>query len=295
MAQAPIVIGIGEVLWDIFPNYQRPGGAPANVAYHANTLGNQGIIASRAGSDELGDSLRRFFVGKQIDTDYLQTDEQHPTGTVEVNMDGDEASYAIKAPVAWDYLEFEDSWQQLSKKADAICFGTLAQRSQVSRETILRFLDASASECMKILDLNLREPFYDQEVIEKSISRADVIKLNEAEFQMIGQMFSAENPQAWLFEKYDIKVICLTKGKNGSELITREAHFIEPRYEIDTGDGDSVGVGDAFTAALTHQILRDKSLEQALNSANRYAAHIASMTGAMPKVPDLITQSVFQD
>ncbi|MEX0685425.1 MAG: carbohydrate kinase [Balneolales bacterium] len=295
MEQPPKVIGIGEVLWDIFPDYQRPGGAPANVAYHANALGNQGIIASRSGNDDLGKSLHRFFIGKQIDTDYLQLDDKYPTGTVQVDMKGDEATYTIKEPVAWDFLEFEESWQRLSRLANAVCFGTLAQRSAMSRSTILSFLDAVSPECLKILDLNLREPFYSKDVIEKSIQRADVIKLNEDEFHLIGDMFGTNNLQQWLFERHKVEVICLTKGKKGSELITRDAHFIEPRFKIDTGKGDSVGVGDAFTAALTHQILRKKPLDQTLNSANRYAAHIAAKTGAMPEVPELITQSVFHD
>lgn len=295
MAHSPVVIGIGEVLWDIFPEYQRPGGAPANVIYHASILGNQGIIASKVGNDKLGEDLRQFLMGKQIDTQYLQVSESHPTGTVDVKITDDEAKYDIKAPVAWDFLDLEDSWRKLSKKADAVCFGTLAQRSARSRETILQFLDAVPRKCLRILDLNLREPFYDNGIIKDSIRRADVLKLNQSEFQLLSEIFFTDNLQTWLFEKYNTNIICLTKGKEGSELITREAHFIEPRYKIDTGKGDSVGVGDAFTAALTHQMLRNKPLDEALKSANRYAAHIAARKGAMPEVPELVTQSVFQD
>lgn len=295
MTQSPVVIGIGEVLWDIFPKYQRPGGAPANVIYHASLFGNQGVIASRIGNDALGEDLRQFFVGKQIGTQYLQVCERHPTGTVDVQINNDEATYSIKSPVAWDFLELEDQWTELSLKADAVCFGTLAQRSEKSRSTIHGFLDSVPAYCIKILDLNLREPFYTDDIIELSIRQADVLKLNQSEYKLLAAMFSAENLQTWLFENYDLKIICLTKGKEGSELITRDAHFIEPVYEIDTGEGDSVGVGDAFTAALTHQILRNKPLDEALNSANRYAAHIAAKTGAMPEVPELVTQSVFHD
>ncbi|MEX0772951.1 MAG: carbohydrate kinase [Balneolales bacterium] len=295
MSQPPVVIGIGEVLWDIFPDYQRPGGAPANVAYHAGIFGNQGVIASRVGKDRLGDDLRQFFMGKQIDTQYLQVCDRYLTGVVNVEMVGDDAKYLFKSPVAWDFLKLQDAWLHLAKKADAVCFGTLAQRSQKSRQTIHDFLNSVPPDCLKILDLNLREPFYDDDIIETSIRKADILKLNESEFNLLGNMFSTENLQRWLFENYNINIICLTKGKEGSELITRNSHFIEPRYKIDTGKGDSVGVGDAFTAALTHQILRDKPLDEALKSANRYAAHIAAKTGAMPDVPELVTQSVLND
>ncbi|MEX0928284.1 MAG: carbohydrate kinase [Balneolales bacterium] len=295
MLKPPVIIGIGEVLWDIFPTYKRPGGAPANVVYHASIFGNHGIIASRVGNDEPGEALRQFFIGKQIDSTYLQISDPYPTGTVEVRMVNDEASYVIKSPVAWDFLEFKDSWARLAREGDAVCFGTLGQRSETSRRTILEFLDSVTPHCLKILDLNLREPFFTKEIIEKSLRYADVLKLNQSEHHLLGTLFSTNHLQHWLFEKYNIQVICLTKGKNGSELITRDAHFIEPRHAIDTGKGDSVGVGDAFTAALAHQMLRKKPLDQALNSANRYAAHIAAKTGAMPEVSELITQSIFHD
>ncbi|MEX2397564.1 MAG: PfkB family carbohydrate kinase, partial [Balneolales bacterium] len=185
MSHSPIVIGIGEVLWDIFPDYQRPGGAPANVAYHASILGNRGVIASRVGNDQLGDDLRQFFTGKQIDTQYLQVCDKYPTGVVNVEMVGDDAQYIFKSPVAWDFLELQDSWLQLAHNADAVCFGTLAQRAEKSRETIFRFLESVPSDCLKILDLNLRDPFYTEEVIEKSIRKADILKLNESEFQLL--------------------------------------------------------------------------------------------------------------
>ena len=288
------VVGLGELLWDIFPDYKRPGGAPANVTYHASVLGNTGNIASRVGHDERGESLIRFLQGKDMDIGYIQKDPENETGTVKVEfVKKDEARYTIVEGVAWDYIDFTDDMKTLAQSADGVCFGTLCQRSEVSRKTIRSFLEQTSGKCLKILDVNLREPYYTREILEYSISAADVVKLNEKEFSLLETMLTDNgNLLQWLFDHYDIRMVCLTKGVDGSELITRDAHFVEPRHQIDTSGGDSVGVGDAFTAALTHHILKGTDLDQTLALANRYAAHIASHKGGMPEVPLVVTQSV---
>ncbi len=289
------VVGLGEVLWDIFPDYQRPGGAPANVTYHASVLGNDGTIVSRVGEDAKGRELEQFLQGKDLDVSYLQKDSNHDTGIVKVEFKGDEAKYTIVEEVAWDYIEFTDRLKKLASKADAVCFGTLAQRSEVSRSTIRKFLEHTTGDCLKILDVNLREPFYNREILEYSISAADVVKLNEQEFEVLQNLLvgdQSENLLEYLLINQNVKVVCLTKGVDGSELITKNARFVEPRHQIDTSDGDSVGVGDAFTAALTHHMLKSAELDQALALANRYAAHIAAQKGGMPEVPQVIKESV---
>ncbi len=288
------VVGLGEVLWDIFPDYKRPGGAPANVTYHATVLGNNGYIASRVGNDERGDALIRFLQGKDMNVDYIQHDPDHETGIVKVEFPSrDEARYTIVEDVAWDHIAFTDELKELAASADGVCFGTLCQRSEISRKTIRSFLEHTGDKCMKILDINLREPFYTKEILEYSIKAADVIKLNEKEYSLLEEMLADKNNlQKWLFDKFDIEMICLTKGVDGSELITKDAHFVEPRHQIDTSGGDSVGVGDAFTAALTHHIMKGTDLDQTLSLANRYAAHIASQKGGMPEVPLVVTESV---
>ncbi len=287
------VVGLGEILWDIFPDYRRPGGAPANVTYHASVLGNNGKIVSRVGDDDKGEALRQFLIGKDLDVKYLQKDTGHDTGTVKVVFDGDEANYTILEEVAWDYIEYTDALKSLAASTDAVCFGTLAQRSEVSRKTIRTFLEQTSENCLKILDVNLRAPYYNEEILYQSIEAADVVKLNEKEFELLQDMLAGgKDLLEYLINKNDVRVVCLTKGANGSELISKDSRFIEPRHEIDTSGGDSVGVGDAFTAALTHHMLHGSDLDQTLALANRYAAHIAAQKGGMPEVPQVVKESV---
>lgn len=287
------VVGLGEILWDIFPDYRRPGGAPANVTYHASVLGNHGKIVSRIGEDDKGDALIRFLQGKDLDVNYLQKDPDHDTGTVKVVFDGSEANYSIVEGVAWDYIEYTEALKKLASSTDAICFGTLAQRSEVSRKTIRTFLENTSEECLKILDVNLRAPYYNKEVLDYSLSAADVIKLNEKEYELLEQMLTdGGDLLEYLLVDQKIRVVCLTKGADGSELISADARFVEPRHKIDTSGGDSVGVGDAFTAALTHHMLHGVDLDQTLALANRYAAHIAALKGGMPEVSQVVKESV---
>lgn len=290
----PRIVGLGEVLWDIFPEYKRPGGAPANVTYHVSVMGNTGMLASRIGNDTNGNALLRFLEGRELNLDCVQVDPDKPTGSVDVTFNNKgEPSYRINEDAAWDYMEYSEDWESLTRETDAVCFGTLAQRSEQSRATIRQFLDGMPKSCLRILDLNLREPFYNEEIIRESLQRCEVLKLNRDERDYLAGFFKTDNFYRHVFDAFGVQIICLTKGDQGSELITPDSHIVEPRHKIDVSGGDNVGVGDAFTAILTHRILQDSPLEEALASANRYAAHIASLKGGMPEVPEVVIESVY--
>ena len=288
----PVIVGLGEVLWDVFPEYKRAGGAPANVAYHALQLGNQGVTASRVGVDDDGKELLNVLTSNGLDTAYIQQDDIAPTGTAEVTMSDGEASYNIPRDSAWDRLAMTSQWLDLARSADAVCFGTLAQRDEISRRTIREFLAETPDACTKIADINLRPPHYTKAVIESSLEQADIIKLNEQEWKEIRRMFGVEDLNRWLFTEKKVRIICLTKGGDGAELITPDQHLIEPVHPVEDSNGDSVGVGDAFTAALTHHLLRNSPLDVAISSANRYAAQVFARKGATPKLPDAVIDAV---
>jgi fructokinase len=283
-----IIIGIGELLWDVFPDEKRPGGAPSNVVYHTGAMGNDSRLLSRVGADENGTELKEFLTGKGINTTYIQNDSNKETGTVKVEFSGNEASYTINEDVAWDALEYTKTWEKAARNADAICFGTLAQRSEKSRSTIQALIGSLPKTSLRILDINLRPPWFSKEVLDWSISHCDLIKLNRDEYDMIGQLFGCKDVDKWLLDENGITWICLTKGSEGSELIGKDCHFVQPVHKVDTSGGDSVGVGDAFTASLCHHLLNDVPADEAHFEANRYAAEIATKQGAMPDVSELV-------
>lgn len=281
---AYVIVGLGELLWDVFPNERRPGGAPANVAYHASVLENTGIVVSRVGKDKAGNDLLEFLENKKLNISHIQRDKEKPTGTVQVTIENGEPAYTITEDVAWDFLEFSDSFKALALQADAICFGTLAQRNAKSRAVIRQFLKASPDSTLKVLDVNLREPFYSKEIISQSIELANVIKLNLDEWNILGKLFHVSDPIRWLLNEGGIQLVCLTKGRDGSELITRDNRFTQRSEILDVSTGDAVGVGDAFTAALTGKLLQDQPLEEVLQFANTYAGHVATLQGGMPEI-----------
>ena len=288
----PVIAGLGEVLWDVFPEYKRPGGAPANVSFHATKLGNNGVPVSRVGDDENGEELLKLLASHHLDISYIQKDDRVPTGTVEVSMTNGEASYVITDGVAWDRLSLTPAWQDLARDADAVCFGTLAQRNEVSRRTIREFLKLVSGECLKIADINLREPHYTEEVIDTTLQLADLVKLNAHEWNRLHELFGVDDLREWLFSEKGVRIICLTKGMDGAELITPEQHLVEPVHPVDNTDGDSVGVGDAFTASLTHHLLRNSPLDVCISAANKYAAQVAARKGAMPDLPSSVINSL---
>jgi len=282
--QSYTIAGIGELLWDVFPDEERPGGAPANMAYHANALGNRGVVASRVGNDKKGLALRTFLQEKGIDTGFVQTDETHPTGTVKISFEGSEPHYEITEKVAWDFLELSPHLKELASKTDAVCFSTLSQRSPASRETIYAFLDLLPQQALKVLDINLRPPFFSKEIISESIKRANVVKLNEEEFRLAATLLETDNLPKTLFSDYGVKVICVTLGKNGSKLITAENEYRHAGFSADTSGGDAVGVGDAFISCVIHHLLRKTSYAGLLKKANAYASYVVTKQGGMPAI-----------
>jgi len=280
------VVGLGEVLWDILPERTCLGGAPANFAYITMLMGEQGIVASRVGQDSRGKEALRRVKELGLDISHVQTDRKHPTGTVQVELNSQgQARFAIAHPVAWDFLEWTPDWQQLATEAEAVCFGSLAQRSEESRTTIRRFLDAASPSAVKIFDVNLRQSYYSQEVLSASMKLADIVKLNDEELPKImslnGFPHRDETSSARrLMDAHDLKLVCITRGGRGSLLVHGEETSEHPGFRVKVAD--TVGSGDAFTAGLVHEYLQGAPLGRMNEVANRVGAWVASEVGAMP-------------
>ncbi len=280
-----VIVGLGEVLWDVFPDGRRLGGAPANVAFHAEVLGEEGVIVSRVGSDELGSELIEELAGRGLRTDAVQIDPALPTGTVEVTFEGEEPQFEISENVAWDALEWNHELALLATTCDAACFSTLSQRSEATRRTIHTFLQSMKPGAYRVLDVNLRPPFVDPEIVHQSIALANVVKYNRDERSMIARMFGVEDVETWLLSDesdLDVDLVVLTRGSDGCVLFTETDRVEQPGHEVDTSEGDAVGVGDAFIAIVIHELLRDASLVNIASFANRYAAIVAKKKGGMP-------------
>lgn len=273
-------------MWDLLPGGPSLGGAPANFAYITTLMGDQGIVASRVGEDSRGiDALRRMEeLGLNID--YVQTDREHPTGVVNVKVDGHGvAQYQIAHPVAWDFLEWNSDWQQLALDAAAVCFGSLAQRSEKSCATIRQFLDAAPEHTVKVFDVNLRQSYYSADILSESIRLADVVKLNDDELPKLMEVLnmSEKDEKASarrLIRDYGLKVVCVTRGSHGSLLVAGEDVSEHPGFRVSVAD--TVGSGDAFTAGLVHEYLHGASLDLMNEVANLVGAWVASEVGAMP-------------
>jgi len=294
-APPAIVVGLGEILWDLLPSGRQLGGAPANFAYCSHLLGNRGIVASRIGSDDLGNEVRRRLRQAGIGQDFLQADPTHATGTVNVELDYQgQPSYDITEGAAWDFMEWTDRWQVLAQSADAVCFGSLAQRSPGSRATILSFLEATRHDAVRVFDVNLRQQFYSAVVIQSSLQRANVVKLNHDELLVLRNLMglgAAAGTDAEvlmcqeLIAKFELRLACVTYGANGSLICDRENTHRHPGFHVAVSD--TVGAGDAFTAGLVHALLSGESLAAMNDLANRMGAWVASYPGAMPRLPEV--------
>jgi fructokinase len=280
------VVGLGEVLWDLFPGHACLGGAPANFAYITTLMGGHGIVASSVGADSRGlDALRRL-EELGLDIDHVQTDRDRPTGTVNVIVDGNgQPRFEIARPVAWDYLQWTLDWQHLAGAADAVCFGSLAQRSETSCETIRRFLKATSSDTLKVFDVNLRQSFFSHEILAQSIRLADIVKLNNEELPKIMKLCHLPHKDELssgrlLIDTYNLKLVCITRGGRGSLLVTDTDSSEHPGFKVRVAD--TVGSGDAFTAGLVHEYLHGASLDLMNEVANLVGAWVASEVGAMP-------------
>ncbi|HUQ70764.1 MAG TPA: carbohydrate kinase [Planctomycetaceae bacterium] len=288
MAIAPQfdVIGLGELLWDCFPDGRKPGGAPANVAFHAQQLGLSARVATRVGNDSLGDELCGFLSHQGLHTDLVQRDSHHGTGTVTVDPQSDGSTrYAFLENSAWDFLEPDDRWLAAMSEARAVCFGTLAQRGETSRATIQRCLQATAAECLRVYDVNLRPPFFDKEWIVASLKLARIVKLNDDEVRtlasMLGSPYLAETSLAtWLRQTFRLDVVCITRGSRGAVAVSADEICDVPGLAVTVAD--TVGAGDAFTAGLIWSRLHGHPLIAGLALANRIGALVASRPGAMP-------------
>lgn len=279
-------IGIGELLWDVFPDSRQLGGAPANFAYMTNLLGDDGIVASRLGADEFGDEADRRLKLLGLSTSYIQRDATYSTGVTRVEVDTKgQPTFDIAEPAAWDYFEWTPAWQSLAQTADAVCFGTLAQRCPQSRQTTLSFLEALRPETTRVFDVNLRQTFYSAQIVADSAKYADIIKLNHEELPTVVGLLGFpyrddETAAQWLRQTFRIKLVCITRGAGGSLLV--DEHGVHQHPGIRVPVADTVGSGDAFTAALLYHYLRRHSPSVMNEAANRMGAWVASQRGATP-------------
>lgn len=284
-----VIVGVGELLWDVLPGGKQLGGAPANFAYVSNLLGDDGISASRVGNDQLGEEARNRLTQLGLSHAFVQSDEQHPTGSVrvEINAAG-QPSFEILPSVAWDFLEWTGQWQRLATSADAVCFGSLAQRAPKSRVSIQRFLSATRAQAVRIFDANLRQDFYTRQILKESMQLATIVKLNHDELPLMARLFGIESYDEVeagrkLLAMHDLKLVCVTRGSHGSLLISKDASHEHHGFRVKVAD--TVGAGDAFTAALVHGYVRGHSLAEINERANRVGAWVAGQSGAMPACP----------
>lgn len=290
------MIGLGEVLWDILPTGRVLGGAPANFAYMTNVLGDRGIVASSIGNDELGREACQLLQKLGLNTAYLQRDDLHETGVATVTIDGTgQPNFTIKEPVAWDFLEWTADWEELSARADVICFGSLAQRSLTSADTIDRFLRNASAKALRICDVNLRQSFYNEDVLRKSFQYADIVKLNEQELIQVSHLFelgaaTAELLARRLLKNCDLKLVCITRADRGSLLVSRDQTVEHVGFQVEVAD--AVGAGDAFTACLAHHYVRGNPLPQISEAANRFASWVATQRGATPPITSRQLQKI---
>lgn len=286
-----VVVGLGEILWDVFPERKILGGAPANFAYHISQFGFEGYAVSAIGNDNLGKEILESLGQKNL-KHLLQT-TPFPTGTVQVTLSGAGIpSYEICENVAWDNIPFSEEMKKLAEKTDVVCFGSLAQRNEVSQKTIHQFLDAMSSDSLKIFDINLRLHFYNREIIEKSLQKANIFKINDEELVKIAQMFNIKGDEKaiceYFLKEFKLKVLILTKGTDGSLILTPSEVSSLPTPKVQVAD--TVGAGDSFTAAFTAAYLHGKSLAQAHQLAVEVSAYVCQQHGAMPKLADTYLQ-----
>jgi len=287
-----LILGIGELLWDLLPEGPRLGGAPANFTVMAGRLGNHAAILSRIGRDDLGRRAVELLDPLPADTEYLQIDPVHETGRVTVALKDGQPEYVIHEPAAWDFMELTDNWVRLAERADAICFGSLAQRALETRQTIQTLAAQTQSSCVRVFDVNLRAPFYSSEVLQESLELATVMKMNDAELPLVLGLLGlpgadGADPEALrigaerlLAEFPTLRMVAMTRGAYGSLLVTRTEWHQHPGVPATVED--TIGAGDAFTAALTHYLLRGADLATLNEAGNRWGSWVASHAGAMP-------------
>ena len=290
---APVVVGLGEILWDVFPEGKQLGGAPLNFSHHCAQLGAEAYPVSAVGPDADGAEIRQILAAKNLPDLHVQTDPAHPTGRVNVTLKDGKPTYEILRDVAWDYIRFDENLRNLAARADAACFGSLAQRNSASREAIHAFLDAMRPDSLRIFDINLRQDFYSREIIESSLRRANILKLSDEELPVLAAMFDlpgdASAQLRRLRELFDLRLVAYTRGGSGSLLLT--ATESSDHLGLPTEVLDTVGAGDSFTATLCTGLLQNLPLAEINIRANQVAAFVCSQAGATPTLPRHITNS----
>lgn len=287
----PIVVGMGEALWDVLPDGKKIGGAPANFAFHAGQAGMDSRVVSAVGKDALGEEALATLEGKGLNIEAVARVD-FPTGVVNVSL-GEQGipQYDICEGVAWDNIPFTPALANLASQAQAVCWGSLAQRNEVSRKTIFSFLDAMPSdeERLKVFDINLRQQFYTLEIIEASCHRANVLKINDEELVLVSELLrlGAGSPEVLcrsLMERYGLRILVLTCGANGSYVFTpvETSYRVTPKVQV----ADTVGAGDSFTATLVGELLRNTPVGVAHEHAVEVAAYVCTQQGAMAEWPD---------
>ena len=284
------IVGMGELLWDMLPDGKKVGGAPANFANHIANLGLNGLIVSAVGNDSLGNEILDSLKNSKAKLAVAQT--TYPTGTVNVHLDGNGIpSYEICENTAWDNIPFTPELEEIARQTRAVCFGSLAQRSSVSRNTIERFLDAMPADSLKIFDINLRQNYYSKEIISNSLKRCDIFKINDEELEIVKQLFQIEIEDAeeccrHMVDRFSLRNLVLTCGTNGSYVFSKEEQrfFPTPKVEV----VDTVGAGDSFTAAFVASILKGRDQISAHARAVEISAYVCTQHGATPELPDTL-------
>ncbi|MBL7113546.1 MAG: carbohydrate kinase [Bacteroidales bacterium] len=290
-----VIVGLGEILWDLLPDGKLLGGAPANFAYHCKVLGADAHVISAVGNDELGNEILDKLNILEIPTSNIAIDKKHPTGTVSVKLDErGHPDFTIHQDVAWDYIPFSGETLSLALLANAVCYGSLAQRTGNSKETIINFLENTSTDTLNVFDINLRQEYYSKEIIENTLQLTDVFKLNDDELVVLEGMFSLSGSVREQLDKllqtFDLKMVALTKGDKGSELLTAGEYsvYVSPGVKV----ADTVGAGDSFTAALVMGMLNDVPLKELHKRASDLAAFVCTQKGATPEVPENVLQNL---
>jgi fructokinase len=285
------ILGIGEVLWDLLPSGPQLGGAPANFAYHTHALGAKAAVVTRVGRDLFGDMIQQRLAQQGIADGTVQVDEEAPTGTVTVSLSGKGIPhFTIHEQVAWDRLAITQKAVSEVSEADAICFGTLAQRSEPSRTTIQTLVAAASLDALRVFDINLRQNYFSEKVIKASLALANVLKLNDAELPILAGLLnlsgSVRDQIEQLARKFELQLVALTRGPGGSLLYQNGEWSDCPSIPITIVD--TVGAGDAFTAALVMGLLQKKKLDEVNALADEVARYVCSCDGATPPLPKAI-------
>lgn len=281
MKTKPLIIGIGELLWDVLPTGKKAGGAPINFVYHASRLGADSYAISAVGNDPLGDEIMAEI--DKIGIGYIIPRVDYPTGTVLVELKDGIPNYTIIEGVAWDHIPLTEEMEQLAKQADAVCFGTLAQRSVTSHETILTLLSFVPEDAYRILDVNIRQHYYSKETIVSSLRNCNVFKINDDELLLMKKVFDIEEKNdadacRWFLNTFNLKFMILTAGAAYSTIYTHDdvSHIDTPKVKVE----DTVGAGDSFTGAFISSILDGKTLAEAHRAAVNRAAFVCTQAGA---------------